>query len=215
MIDRLLIATANTNKLREIQAVLDEITNLNVSLLSLADLPQVPKEPIEDGETFEENAALKATHYAWSTGLWCLADDSGLQVDALGGEPGVRSARYAGASGDRRQRDGANNAKLLAALEVVGDAERTARFVCVMALADPAGSVRFTVRGTLEGRIARQPRGEGGFGYDPLLLLADGRTVAELTPNEKNGLSHRGQAARQVAAHLAELLQRGSNETPF
>lgn len=199
----LMIATSNTNKLREIQQVFESAQLPPVTLLSLADLDERPDEPEESGATFADNAALKATYYARATRLWCLADDSGLEVDALGGEPGVRSARYAEASGDRPARDRANNAKLLAALVGVPDTQRSARFVCVMCLADPAGVIRFSARGTMEGHIGRAPRGESGFGYDPLLTLPDGRSVAQLDAAEKNSRSHRGVAARQVAAHLA------------
>jgi XTP/dITP diphosphohydrolase len=205
MLDRLLIATGNAGKLREIQQVFAAAHLPPIDLLTLADLADRPDEPEETGATFEENAALKARYYARRSGLWCLADDSGLEVDALAGEPGVRSARYAGVDAeDRGARDRANNAKLLAALAEVPTADRSARFVCVMCLADPAGAVRFTTRGTMEGRIGEEPRGENGFGYDPLLALPEGRRVAELEAAEKNARSHRGQAARRVAAHLAE-----------
>jgi XTP/dITP diphosphohydrolase len=211
MLNRLLIATGNDNKRREIAAVLAERDGGQVSLLTLRDLEGAPVEPEEDGETFEANATLKARYYARATGLWCLADDSGLEVDALGGEPGVRSARYAGVEGDRLTRDQANNAKLLTALAEVAEAARAARFVCVMALADPDGIVHFTARGEFEGVIGREPRGENGFGYDPLLVLPEGGTVAELVAAEKNARSHRGQATRQMAAYLSEQRQAGGN----
>jgi XTP/dITP diphosphohydrolase len=162
--------------------------------------------PVEDGETFADNARIKAVYYAKVAGRWCLADDSGLQVDALGGEPGVRSARYAGVGGTRGQRDEANNRKLLGALESVPDEKRTGRFVCAMCLADPGGRVVAETLGTVEGVIGREPRGENGFGYDPLFRLPHlGCTSAELPPEQKNALSHRGEAARRMADRLRDL----------
>ena len=147
----------------------------------------------ETGATFLENARLKATAYARACRAWSLADDSGLEVDALGGAPGVRSARYAGSNAS----DDARNAKLLAALADVPEARRTARFRCAVALAAPDGSIEYTAVRSCEGRIAHAPRGDQGFGYDPLFIVGAGdRTMAELTPDEKNRVSHRGQAAR-------------------
>lgn len=167
-------------------------------------------EPDENGQTFADNARLKALYYAEATGLCCLADDSGLVVDALNGQPGVHSARYAaerfGPDADRPQRDAANTAKLLEALQNVPDQARTARFVCHVALAH-AGHVLVETTGTIEGVIARAPAGDNGFGYDPVFLVPRlGRTVAELPAELKNELSHRGQAVRQFAAGLAALL---------
>lgn len=206
----ILLATTNPGKLREIQAVLQLP---GVELVDLGSLPAIP-EPVEDGDTFEANAILKARYYAAASGRWCLADDSGLEVDALGGAPGVRSARYAGIQGPRHVVDPANNARLLERLQGVPADRRTARFVCAMALADPAGTVHALVRGTFEGLIlpeGESPRGVHGFGYDPLFLPdkipgAPGRTSAELSPDEKNAISHRGDAARQMGARLAALL---------
>jgi XTP/dITP diphosphohydrolase len=165
---------------------------------SAADLP----EPEEDADTFEGNAAIKAVYYARATGMVCLADDSGLMVDALGGAPGVRSARYAGIGSTRAERDAANNAKLLRELAGVPDAHRTARFVCAMVMASPEGEILATTRGTFEGRIGLAPKGSNGFGYDPLLVIDDGRTSAELTEAEKNARSHRGEAARAMVGYL-------------
>jgi XTP/dITP diphosphohydrolase len=162
-------------------------------------------EPEEDAETFEGNAAIKAVYYARATGMVCLADDSGLMVDALGGAPGVRSARYAGGGGvgaTRAERDAANNAKLLGELAGVPDAHRTARFVCAMVLASPAGEILATTRGTFEGRIGLAPKGSNGFGYDPLLVIDDGRTSADLSEAEKNARSHRGEAARAMVGEM-------------
>jgi len=170
-------------------------------------------EPAEGGATFAANARAKALHYARATGRWALADDSGLAVDALGGAPGVRSARYAQETfqpgADRAERDRANTAKLLAALADVPDERRTARFVCHLALAEP-GRVLLEARGTLEGRIARAPAGHNGFGYDPVFFLPDrGCTAAELTAAQKNAISHRGQALRRFAGKLTDLLADG------
>ena len=167
-------------------------------------------EPDEPAETFAGNARAKARHYARATGRWCLADDSGLEVDALNGAPGVRSARYGAdrwpAGADRPARDRANTAKLLDALAGVPTEERTGRFVCHLALAAPDGRVLLEARGTLEGRIAA-PAGENGFGYDPVFLLPDrGCTAAELSAEQKNAISHRGAALRELARTLPALL---------
>lgn len=178
----------------------------------LEDVPPVP-EPAEDGETFADNARHKALYYARACGQWCLADDSGLEVDALGGAPGVRSARYAadrcppGAARDAI--DAANNAKLLEALAAVGPERRTARFVCYLVLADPEGVI-LEACDTIEGRIGYQPRGHNGFGYDPLFEVPQlGCTTAELPSEHKNRISHRGKALLRVADMLAQLLRSG------
>ncbi len=167
-------------------------------------------EPVETGATFVENARRKALYYARATGLWCLADDSGLVVDALDGEPGVHSARYAAErftpDADRRQRDAANTAKLLEALENVPDDCRGARFICHLALAEP-GAVLLEATAAVEGVITAAPTGDNGFGYDPVFLVPRfGRTIAEMPADLKNSLSHRGQAARQFAKLLARML---------
>ncbi len=205
----LVVATGNPGKLREIRQSLGA---LPVRVLGLRDLPPID-EPDETGDTFAANARDKARYYARATGVWCVADDSGLVVDALGGRPGVYSARYAADRCDpaagRAVLDAANNAKLLEALADVGDEQRTARFVCVLAMAD-GETIRIETSGTVEGRIAHAPRGENGFGYDPLFLLPDrGVTTAELPPDEKNAISHRGQATRRFAAQLKALLAAG------
>jgi XTP/dITP diphosphohydrolase len=141
--------------------------------------------------------------YASQLGMACLAEDSGLEVDALGGAPGVHSARYAAKGETREEKDRENNAKLLRELSRLGEVDRAARFVCAMCLVDETGHVRFETRGTYEGQIAQEARGENGFGYDPLLYLPDvGKTSAELSPDEKNARSHRGQAARALLAWL-------------
>jgi XTP/dITP diphosphohydrolase len=195
----LIFATRNRGKLAELTSL---VAPLGLSVVSVADRPEVP-DVEEDGNTFEANATKKARLVAEATGLPSLADDSGLVVDALNGEPGVRSARYAGHRADDR----ANNARLLAALEGVPSASRAAHFVCVMALADPHGAlgqaVRIT-RGQCAGQILEAPRGAGGFGYDPLFLVPElGQTFAELAPEQKNEISHR---ARAMAA-MGEILR--------
>ncbi len=202
----IVLATGNPGKLREIRQVLGP---LGVRVLGLDELPPIP-EPPETGDTFAENARQKALAYAAATGRWCLADDSGLVVDALDGAPGIHSARYAadrlGSDADRSARDAANNAKLLEELAETSDQRRTARFVCHLALAEP-GRVLLDAEGTVEGRILREARGTNGFGYDPLFLLPDlGRTAAELAPEAKNAVSHRGGAVRQFADKIAGLL---------
>jgi XTP/dITP diphosphohydrolase len=191
-----LLATSNAHKIEEVEAIM---APLGITVIGLDALDHRPPEPEEHGETFRENAREKAVAYARATGRVCLADDSGLEVDALGGAPGVRSARYAGAVGTRAQRDRANNRRLLAELEGVPPSQRTARFVCAMCLADADGTVLAETRGTFDGVITDTPRGRNGFGYDPLLYLPDeDRTSAELSPSEKNARSHRGAAARRM-----------------
>jgi XTP/dITP diphosphohydrolase len=197
----ILFATTNPNKVTEIRAVL---APLGYDVRTLDTLPSVPPEPEEDADTFAGNARLKAVAYAAATGLACVAEDSGLAVDALGGAPGVHSARYSGSKGSREERDHANNEKLLRELRDVPGDRRAARFVCAMCFADPTGRILAESEGTYDGLIAEAPRGTGGFGYDPLLFLPDvGKTSAELSPAEKNERSHRGQAARRLAARLA------------
>ncbi len=171
-----------------------------IRVLTVSDLPTDPGDVEETGTTFWENAILKAQTYAARTGLPALADDSGLMVDALGGAPGVYSARYAPTPAARIE-------KLLAALTDVPDAQRTAHFVCVVALATPDGRL-IAAEGRVEGKITFAPRGSGGFGYDPIFELPNGQTMAELSAEVKNTLSHRGRALerlRPLAAALAAL----------
>lgn len=211
---QLLIATSNPHKIDEIMAVVRE-AGADLELTSLKDAGVDVPEPVEDQDTFEGNALLKARYYANASGKPCLADDSGLEVDALNGEPGVISARYSGVTGGRDIVDPANNKKLLEALGDTPPAQRTARFVCAVAVAWPndlRGPIQ--VRGTFEGRIitpdqAEDPdhayagRGANGFGYDPLFWLeAYGCTSAELAPKQKNAISHRGDATRKLLALL-------------
>ncbi len=203
---KILIATRNPAKVREIKAILSGIP---VELLSLEEIDPGRKipEPEETGKTFAENARTKATYYARASGMWALADDSGLVVDALNGEPGVRSARYAlDECNDDENIDMANNAKLLRELTGIEDERRTARFICHLVLSDGHKTLIETT-GVINGRITHQPRGENGFGYDPLFLVPElGRTTAELPPEEKNAISHRGQAVRKFAEQLRNLL---------
>jgi len=200
---KILFATSNPHKVDEVRAIL---SRLGIDVVGLDSLGEIPPEPEEHGDRFEQIARDKALAYARATGLSCLAEDSGLSVDALGGAPGVRSARYSGTEGSRAERDRANNEKLLAALFGVPREQRGARFVCAMCLAAPDGSIVAETRGTYEGAIAEEPRGGNGFGYDPLLYLPDvGRTSAELSPEEKNARSHRGAAARAMAERLERL----------
>ncbi len=222
---RILLASTNPHKLAEIRAVIELTAPALIALTGLAELDHAGRdipEPVEDQPTFEGNAVLKARHYAEAAGLPCLADDSGLEVDALGGQPGVRSARYAGLSGPRDVVDPANNRLLLQRLAGVPAHERTARFVCAMALCRPGRLAPLAlVRGTVEGRIltpdetadhAHPERGRGthGFGYDPLFYVDDvGCTTAELEPARKNAISHRGRATRLMLARIARL----QNET--
>jgi XTP/dITP diphosphohydrolase len=201
----ILLATGNAHKVEEVRGIL---APAGVRVLCLADVPGAGdlEEPVEDADTFEGNARIKAVYYAKQTGRACIADDSGLEVDALGGEPGVLSARYAGVDGARAVKDKANNAKLLRALAGVAEGERRARFVCAMCAVDAAGNVLAQTRGHFDGVIGFEEKGTGGFGYDPLLVLADGRTSAELSAAEKNGRSHRGAAAREMAGILQGLV---------
>jgi XTP/dITP diphosphohydrolase len=200
---QLLIATTNPGKIREIAHELEAAGLLDhFTPIGLKDLPAAPPECVEDRPTFIGNATKKARHYAACAGTLALADDSGLCVDALGGAPGVLSARYAGVSGHGA--DAANNQKLLAALEHTPDPDRSARFVCAMALALPTADLAvFTddVRGTL----LREPRGDGGFGYDPLFFFPEfGKTTAELDMHTKSSISHRGKALRKLIAWLTQ-----------
>ena len=235
---RILLATSNPHKLDEILAIWggqscgerDDSVEL-VGLDAIADAGGIP-EPVEDQPTFEGNAVLKARHYAKASGMMTLADDSGLEVDALGGQPGVRSARYADATGSRAEVDQANNDLLLRNLGDLPAEQRSARFVCAMAWVtppdadagrwlplkhvvkpDPLGRVMAVVRGAIEGRIigpGESPRGTHGFGYDPLFFVPRlGKTTAQLSAQEKNAISHRGEAAGMIWAEIQRLVGRG------
>ena len=196
---RLLIATNNPGKVAEFRQLLD---GCGWELVTPADIG-LELEVEEAGQTYAENATIKAEAYAKASGLVTLADDSGLEVDALGGRPGPLSARYAGPDRTDEERVQA----LLQELTGVPDDKRTARFRCVIAVAEPEGRVEL-VEGTVEGRIAHEPRGENGFGYDPVFLVPErGVTTAELPPDEKNAVSHRGAAARKARAVLERWLR--------
>jgi non-canonical purine NTP pyrophosphatase (RdgB/HAM1 family) len=192
----LLIATANPGKVREFREMLGD------GRLAFSDLSRHGEfQAVEEtGRTFLANACLKAAGYARQFDTWALADDSGLEVDALNGGPGVSSARWARLH-DAGEGDAANNALLVRQLDGVPEARRTARFVCVLALADPRGRIILTARDSAEGRILQAPRGANGFGYDPLFYVeALGRTTAELSPVQKHEISHRGKALRRLRA---------------
>jgi XTP/dITP diphosphohydrolase len=172
--------------------------------------------PVEEtGHTFRANASLKATYYATALKSWAMADDSGLVVDALGGKPGVLSARWAAING-AGSGDADNNTLLLKQLEDIADAQRTARFMCVLALADPQGRIILTAQDAVEGVMLRGPRGTNGFGYDPLFFIPEmRRTTAELPPDEKHAISHRGKALRRMRELMQRLpLQDNSTLTP-
>jgi len=230
----LFFGTTNAGKLRELRRL---VAGLAVRVVSPEDLGRPLPEVVEDGATFEANARKKAAEYARATGLYALADDSGLCVDVLYGMPGIRSARWSeeeptgpaspacslgelgarelGPEMARAARDAANNDKLLQALSGVEPGIRGAEYKAVLALAAPDGSIRATVTGTCRGRIAESPRGKGGFGYDPLFLpepelerAGPGhlpRTMAELDPDEKDAISHRGDAFRRIVPVLRDL----------
>ena len=198
---RIVLATHNAHKISELQAILDDLVGeLELEIVGVGEFPDVA-DVVETGVTFAENATLKAVAAAEATGLPALADDSGLAVDVLGGAPGVYSARWAGTHGQDR----ANLDLLLAQLSDVPDEHRAAAFVCAAVLALPDGTV--VVReGRMPGTLAREPRGENGFGYDPILVVdGDVRTAAELSTEDKNAISHRGKAFRALAADLRDL----------
>ena len=195
----LVLATRNAKKRKEIEEILGD---LGIPLQDLSQYPDAP-EVVEDGDTFEANARKKAAETARAIGQWVLGEDSGLVVPALGGRPGVYSARYAGKQGD----DAANNQKLLAELAPLPLQKRDAYYVCTAALADPTGQVHAVVEGRCWGRIIMDHRGAGGFGYDPLFLIPEyHQTFGELSPRVKHALSHRGRALLQLRAVLRQLL---------
>jgi non-canonical purine NTP pyrophosphatase (RdgB/HAM1 family) len=198
---RILIATGNRHKVMEFRQMLASDHLRWDDLTAHPDAPEIE----ETGSTFAANACLKASGYARHFHTWALADDSGLEVDALDGNPGVYSARWAQMH-DAGKGDADNNALLLRQLETVPDERRTGRFVCALALADPEGRIALTVRETVEGRVLRSPRGANGFGYDPLFLLPDrGLTTAELPAEQKHEVSHRGKALRRLKALMSDV----------
>jgi len=199
---KILVASTNPGKLKELR----EMLGGDIEWVGLSDFPNI-HEIEENGTTFAENARKKATGYAKATGLWTLADDSGLVIDVLGGEPGVKSARFAGVKDkDRKVVDIKNFEKVLLLLKDVPKEKRQARFVCCLCLASPDGVLAET-QGQLEGLIIDEPAGENGFGYDPIFFLPKlNKTVAQLNSNEKNDISHRGQAIRAFKRLLCQLI---------
>lgn len=193
---KVLLATGNRKKAAEIVAILGGEGNHGLEFASLADFPNLPP-VIEDGTTFLENARKKARAAAAATGLPTIGEDSGLEVDALGGAPGIFSARYAG----ERATDRENNEKLLREMRGIPQGKRGARYRCVAVLAFPDGREE-VAEGACEGEIAFAPKGSGGFGYDPIFLLPSGRMMAELSPPEKDAISHRGKALRKTREKL-------------
>jgi len=196
---KIVIATKNQGKVKE---MIRAFRGMDVELVSLAQFAQVP-EAVEDGSTFSENALIKARFYAKETGLACLADDSGLEVDALGGAPGVYSARFAGETAD----DGANNEKLVKELVGINRSDSPASYRCVLAFVDGEGTEVLT-EGICSGIIRIIPAGDQGFGYDPYFYLPkQQKTMAELTLEEKNAISHRGMAIKEMEVKLAGYLR--------
>ena len=207
----ILLASGNAHKLEEFRAMLEP---LGVTMLSPKDVGGLP-EVVEDGTTFAENAAKKATSGANASGKWTLADDSGIAVDALDGAPGVHSARFAGTHGD----DAGNNALLLEKLADTPDDQRGASFVCALALARPEGDVVLSTRGETHGHVLREARGATGFGYDPLFLFDEegfepkGMSFAEIDQAVKATVSHRGRALRQLAMRLEAVIAKEKQRT--
>jgi XTP/dITP diphosphohydrolase len=202
-LQRIVLATTNAGKIRELA---EPLRAFGAEVLGLADFPAVG-EIEENGQTFEENALIKARAVAAATGLVSVADDSGLEVDALGGAPGVHSARYSNdwQSLPGESRDARNMRKLLHELADVPDAKRGCRFVCCMAAVRPDGR-EMTVRGVWEGRLLHEPRGSNGFGYDPVFWISSlGKSAAELTREEKTARSHRGNALRALLARWEDI----------
>ncbi|MBQ6005458.1 MAG: RdgB/HAM1 family non-canonical purine NTP pyrophosphatase [Selenomonadaceae bacterium] len=192
---KIVLASKNSDKVKEIRLVLK---NLQVEILSLADFDNLP-DAVEDGSTFEENAIIKAKFFREQTGLACLADDSGLEVDALGGLPGVHSARFAGYHAD----DKTNNQKLLDELKKIDVTESAADYRCALAFVDTDGTEILT-EGRIDGKIKTVAQGSGGFGYDPYFYIDDERTMAQLSVDEKNLISHRGAAVREMVLKFKE-----------
>lgn len=198
----IIVATGNPHKVEEIREIL-AVHGFRVLSLNDVGAEGIP-EPEEDGDTFAHNARIKATQYARAINRMVLADDSGLAVDALGGAPGIFSARWSGLGVTREERDNANNKKLLEELASTPADRRTARFVCAMCLSAADGSVIAETVGEFHGSIGTNARGVNGFGYDPLFVVdANGQTSAELTSQQKNDRSHRGAATRAMAKFLA------------
>ena len=195
---KIVVATKNKGKIRE---MMDAFKGLDVELIPLSSFGELP-DAVEDGETFDDNALIKARFYMEKTGMAALADDSGLMIDALGGAPGVYSARFAGYHAD----DAANNEKLMAELSRVEREESKAAYRCSLAFVDTDGAT-LMAHGSCEGIVRKMPRGTGGFGYDPYFYVGKDRTMAELTLEEKDKISHRGEALREMAEKLKKYLE--------
>jgi XTP/dITP diphosphohydrolase len=195
---RYLVASKNQGKVKEMKALL---APLMIEIVSLDETPDAPEVP-ETGNTFVENAVIKATAYARYYGLPAIADDSGLEVDALNGRPGIYSARFAG----ERASDDENNRKLMEMMRDFPDGDRGCRYVCAIAVASPE-RLLWTGEGVCKGRLLREPRGRNGFGYDPYFYLAEfGQTMAELAPATKNRISHRAQAMSKLIDYLDRMI---------
>ena len=211
----LVLGTRNAKKCREMAELIAPPWERNPRLGRLvirlvSEFPDFP-EVVEDADTFAGNARKKASEVARALGMWVIADDSGLAVDELGGAPGVLSARYAGDPCD----DEANNRKVLEATAGLDDVRRGAAFRCALALADPSGTIRLEAEGSCRGRLTREPRGPGGFGYDPLFLIPEyHRTFGELSPLVKHQLSHRARAFAHLRAGIDRMIARGDMDTP-
>ena len=214
----IVLATKNPGKVRELQSLL---TDSEIDIIGLDSFEQAFPEPAEDGGTFLANATIKAIAYAQATGMHCLADDSGLMVDALAGNPGVISSHYAfdgdetgeAATMTRAQRDELNCQRVLRELDGIPDENRAARFTCTMVLADPSGTVLASTVGAFEGRIGQigeVPKGDNGFGYDPLFLACPDfeRTSAQMSSSEKNAVSHRAKAVHQMIQTIQSVFKK-------
>lgn len=201
---QLILASRNAGKIREIHQLLGPH---GIEVKGISDFPDIP-DVVEDRDSFQGNAEKKATEIARQLGGWTLAEDSGLCVEALKGEPGVYSARYAGETGTREERDERNNQKLIEALKGVPPEKRTAYYVCHVAVSDPAGTVRLNSEARCRGRIIDEARGSNGFGYDPYFLLPEyHQTFGELSGLVKNHLSHRARAFERLLPKLIGLLK--------
>jgi len=211
----IVLATQNPGKIKELQSLLKDS---GIDVIGLDSFDQSFSEPDESGSTFLENATIKAIAYSKATSMHCLADDSGLIIDALDGKPGVISSHYAfdgdadgeAASMTRQERDNLNSERVMRELAGVTDERRTARFTCTMAFADPNGDILASSEGLFEGRIGQDgevPRGENGFGYDPLFLVAPhfDMTSAEMEPSDKNGISHRAKAVKKMIQEIKSV----------
>lgn len=194
---KIVIASKNLDKVKEMRLALQD---LPVEILSLADFSDMP-DAVEDGATFEDNALIKAKFFSMQTGLACLADDSGLEVDALNGLPGVYSARFAGYHAN----DSTNNQKLLDELAKIGVTESKAAYRCALAFIDADGT-EIVTQGKIEGRIKIAAQGNGGFGYDPYFYISENQTMAEISRAEKNQISHRGAALKEMILKLRQKI---------